>query len=113
METVLAEDRCEACGKAVHPEGLSPWTTTERRRVFKGSQARQGGGPLYDAVEATRTVRVCEACAGRLAAGEDLHELHSRRVNRQMILFALMLVLIALLTPVLLPYVRTALFLNR
>ena len=105
-------DPCEACARATPAEALRPFATTERLRTFIGARRDGGGGPLYETVERTRTLQVCAACAERLAAGASLHAIRARRVNRQMLLFALMLILIAVLTPILLPWVRSALWLG-
>jgi hypothetical protein len=103
---------CEACARATPTEALQPFMTTERLRTFLGVRRDGGGGPLYETVDRPRTLRVCDACAQRLAAGVSLHAIRSRRVNRQMLFFAMLLVLIAFLTPILLPWVRSALWLS-
>jgi hypothetical protein len=107
------EHRCEVCGRIVGAGDLRPWTVTARRRVFQGSRVGQAERPLYQTVEEPRDMKVCEACAARLQAGESVHLILARRVNRQMLMFAALLILIVILTPILLPYVRMALWLNR
>jgi hypothetical protein len=103
---------CEACARATPKEALQPFTTNERLRTFIGVRRDGGGAPLYETVHRPRTFQVCDACAQRLAAGVGLNAIRSRRVNRQMLLFAMLLILIALLTPILLPWVRSALWLS-
>jgi hypothetical protein len=95
----------------VEVDDLGSWTVTERHRALTGPRRTRGADtPLYRTVERTRTLRVCGICEARLAAGESAHAIRSGQINRQMMLFALFLILIALLTPIFLPFVRSALW---
>ncbi len=73
---------------------------------------RPSGAPVFHDTVRTRVYQVCPTCALRLAEGGDIHRLRARRTGLQILLFCLALALIAVLTPILLPYVLSALWLK-
>jgi hypothetical protein len=87
----------------------------ERRRLQSGPPNLRPGGPgapLFQDAQISRHHLVCDACAAAMAEGGGSGGLRGRRTAVQMVMFAVVLVLIAVLTPLILPYVMSALWLK-